>query len=255
VPFEREERIKEIRGGKYRIVVSTQLVEAGVDISFDVVYRDFAPLDSLNQSAGRCNRNMEEGKKGEFRVINLVDKNSKPYAYRIYDIVLLDHTKSLLNDKKALSEPEFISLIDEYFKNLVVKLSDDTSNELIESLTLFRYKSDNYKGIRDFVLIEEDKYKKDVFIQLNDEARDVWKKAKRIVSMLRNKEIDVFKAKEEFEKIKPVFFKYVISVPIRETTPVFDRDVNIYVVERSLLSNYYDEETGYRKEEGTYFEF
>jgi CRISPR-associated endonuclease/helicase Cas3 len=134
-------------------------------------------------------------------------------------------------------------------------LSDDTSNELIESLTLFRYKSDNYKGIRDFVLIEEDKYKKDVFIQLNDEARDVWEKAKRIVSMLRNKEIDVFKAKEEFEKIKPVFFKYVISVPIRETTPVFDRDVNIYVVERSLLSNYYDEETGYRKEEGTYFEF
>ena len=42
------------------ILVSTTVVEAGVDISFDVVFRDYAPIPNLVQSGGRCNRSFED---------------------------------------------------------------------------------------------------------------------------------------------------------------------------------------------------
>jgi CRISPR-associated endonuclease/helicase Cas3 len=45
--------------GKHVLCVSTQLIEAGVDIDFATVVRDLAGLDSIAQAAGRCNRNGE----------------------------------------------------------------------------------------------------------------------------------------------------------------------------------------------------
>lgn len=57
------------------ICVSTQLIEAGVDISFGSVIRSVAGLDSIAQAAGRCNRNHERLTPGEVFIINPAEEN------------------------------------------------------------------------------------------------------------------------------------------------------------------------------------
>ncbi len=54
-------QIREYLKNKKIIVISTQLIEAGVDISFKVVIRSLAGLDSIIQASGRCNRHAEMG--------------------------------------------------------------------------------------------------------------------------------------------------------------------------------------------------
>lgn len=57
------------------ICVSTQLIEAGVDIDFGSVIRYIAGLDSIVQASGRCNRHGRRGQKGRVIVLNPRDEN------------------------------------------------------------------------------------------------------------------------------------------------------------------------------------
>lgn len=55
------------------LCISTQLIEAGVDIDFASVIRDLAGLDSLAQAAGRCNRNGQRKQAGRVHIVKLPD--------------------------------------------------------------------------------------------------------------------------------------------------------------------------------------
>lgn len=77
-PAHRRETLSEIRGclGKRKVIcVSTQLIEAGVDISFKCVIRVLSGLDSIAQAAGRCNRHGESKTLCEVIIIRYAEEN------------------------------------------------------------------------------------------------------------------------------------------------------------------------------------
>lgn len=115
---------KKLNAGQERIVViSTNLIEAGVDISFECVYRSMTGLDSLAQSAGRCNRNGEM-ESGILHLINLQDENTGNmtellHNIRVTELVLDEYRKS--DDRGNLLMPRWM---DDYYKKVYGQETD-----------------------------------------------------------------------------------------------------------------------------------
>lgn len=112
------------------IVISTQLVECGVDISFPVVYRCLAGLDSIIQSAGRCNRNQELSM-GSVRVFRSLESYAKLNSYQS---IAADTGKEILEKYEDVSALEANR---EYFSKLYAKLGNKLDKEnIVNDFTL-----------------------------------------------------------------------------------------------------------------------
>ena len=115
------EKVKSSRGPC--LVVSTQVIEAGVDIDMGLVMRDFAPLDSLIQVAGRCNRNGIEPRK-DVEIYHLINDAHRSFAEIVYTVgrgspdVRLDETRRVLEPYDTILEENVLEVCDEYFARL-----------------------------------------------------------------------------------------------------------------------------------------
>ena len=98
-------------------VVSTQLVEAGVDIDFPVVYRAFTGLSSIAQSAGRCNR---EGLLAEGRVVVFMPPKESPRG----ELLQGEYALADLLDRPEGVDPDDSRSFPDYFAALHRRVND-----------------------------------------------------------------------------------------------------------------------------------
>ncbi|WP_244834965.1 CRISPR-associated helicase Cas3' [Clostridium sp. BJN0001] len=213
IPLVRLKIIKSVKeSSKNCILISTQLIEAGVDIDFDIVYRDIAPLSSINQSAGRANRNAIKGK-GIVKIYKLVDKNDKMFAGYIYSKPLLEVTLKILEEKKKVNENELWNINNQYFNNLN-KVTKHKCKEEYEKYCNY-FKRLNFNKIREFKLIDDLPFKVDVFIRYDENVE---------------KDIDIIESDADYQKKVNAW-----------------RDLNKYriSVDRDLINNIGTEIIGY----------
>ena len=244
-PRERLQRIRDIkRGTKRAVIVSTQLVEAGVDIDVDVVYRDFAPLDSINQVSGRCNRNDRSDTYGIVHLYVVNDNKKDVYKY-IYSGLPVDKTRDVFKAyedsataQNGIKEAHFLDLINRYFTKIKGALSEDEAKELLQSIKKLEF-DDVAHG---FKLIDETGYEKfDLFVQLNGHAVETWERYMRVRSLE-----NPFERRRAFLQIKREFYEYVISVPARQVSnEVMDFEYMGRLPYESL-DTYYDAVTGFK---------
>lgn len=251
IPKHRLQRIEDIKKSTNRkIIVSTQLIEAGVDIDVDRVYRDFAPLDSLNQVAGRCNRNFSEGKKGTVTLYSL--GNGKAFYRYIYGKgdISISKTRDVLYGKKELTEKHFLELGLDYFKRLKSDQSVEKAEHILDQLSKLNFESvceDKKNGFR---LIEAAYPTRDLFIEIDHDATVVWEKYSNA-----RKEKDPFKKKSEINRIKKDFYNYVISVPVNKAPGETIKNTEIVFINKDQMESVYEEHTGFIRKDPTQYVF
>jgi len=155
-------------------VISTQLVEAGVDIDFPVVYRALAGIDSIAQAAGRCNR---EGKRphGDLYLFQLADTRLRGHllhAAQEAQLVLNRH-----------DDPLTLEAVEEFFRALFWVKGDALDKQRIlqqlsegnQGWIPFRTVAGRFKVIEDAM--------QPVVISWNDTARTLIEEARFATSL------------------------------------------------------------------------
>ncbi|KAF1075775.1 CRISPR-associated helicase Cas3' [Methanogenium sp. MK-MG] len=177
-PVHRRTILEEIRNrlkdGLPCRVISTQLIEAGVDIDFPVVYRAMTGIDSVAQAAGRCNR---EGKseRGEVYVFRSAEAYGKATSWqkRVAEI-----GEMIFNEYE---DPLSLDAVEKYFHKLYFYEGDDRLDKkgilhsLDERLNELAFPFEKVND--DFAIIENGT--KDVVIPWDAEARVLIKKIRK----------------------------------------------------------------------------
>jgi CRISPR-associated endonuclease/helicase Cas3 len=151
------------------ILVSTQVVEAGVDLDFPAVYRVLGPLDRIVQAAGRCNREGNMDELGQVFVFELEEGSMPPKGSEYAKAT--GKTQQILQQAQSedLHQPQIFTS----YGNALYKLESSDKYEIQDDREncLFETVASKFK------LIDDDTYP--VVVSFNDEVEKLLRQIKR----------------------------------------------------------------------------
>ena len=251
IPAKRESIIQAIRNDlsdyKKPVLVTTQVVEAGVDLDFDMGFRDIGPIDSIVQVAGRINReNNEKRKNSPLYVIRFVDEKNTADAAKVYGDLTYHQAMYALGGKNKIFEKDYKSLVEKYFSELSSRKAFDLSRNIFDSMKTLRYDGDKeLHPVSSFRIIDQAPWAISVFVETDKKGVE----ARKAFESLLKQEI----SKEVFDrKYKLDFNQHIIAVPdylpklkeLKADSNSYLTD-NILLVRNELLDDYYSEITGF----------
>ena len=220
-------KIKEaLKNGNSMRVVSTQLIEAGVDIDFPVVYRATAGLDSIVQAGGRCNR---EGKLNELgRLIIFQPPKAKLPSY-------IQTTSELgRNCLRSINEEIKLDDLQKYFEQLFWRRSGPDGGELDRFQILKESSKLNWQTVNDLFRIIDD-HSVPVLMP--------YKEGKDIISQILSNQFKAW-TRTEWQRIQ----LYSVAIPryyftiLKENKAIDTINDTIHVLVREAL---YNNDTGF----------
>jgi CRISPR-associated endonuclease/helicase Cas3 len=242
IPRHRRPRIHEIKNSladanKKTVLVTTQVVEAGVDLDFDIAIRDIGPVDSIIQAAGRCNR---EGKKKTedslFYIYRIMDVNEREHATYIYGNIAIDIANKLLRTKDLDIE----NLVKKYNEIARTRLSMEKSNEIYRYVAELDYEN----AEKEFLILDEGHYKLPVFIEFDQEATEIWEKYIALSKVDDNQKKT--RRTAESVKLRNEMGQYMIDINMTEVYTIKLHDIGgIYRIKNEDIHEYYDKEKGF----------
>ncbi|QTA37931.1 CRISPR-associated helicase Cas3' [Thermosipho ferrireducens] len=244
-PKERIKRIGEIKAllekKEKPILISTQVVEAGVDLDFDVVFREIGPIHSILQAAGRSNRNYINKNVSSVYITNF-DESAGKRVYGAAHIVVSNNILKIFEGE--ISEKNYKDLVKHFFEELQKYYSSGEFKEIINAYRNLEFNSKITASLSDFKLIDE-KPSVSIFVILDEDDEEIFSLFEEIL----NSKDYLFKRKM-YLKYRREIEGRIINIPLerakKNLPPAVNHYESIRFINRDSLLTYYDLETGFK---------